>query len=241
MARSIRCACGEKYKVTRRNAGTRERCDECDRMIRFPELDDDVEALEEVDDERTAVDDDEDYHRQRNRGKPTTSKKHGVCFLCEEETKGKFHTFFAGFVEDVDRSHNYWSGETTVRTTYSNVHKTGVFLCKPCAVAAWRRHFMLPAIGWAIPFGFFAFLTLVFLLIPGARPAAIPLLIFSGVFGALWGVPMYRLLNPSLQREVMERVAIGVARNDMIENNEGDSFFTTAEFRENFGRSPGVD
>jgi hypothetical protein len=207
-------------------------------MIRFPELDDDVEALEEVDDDRTVDDDEEEYHRQRNRGKPTTSKKHGVCYLCEKEGKGKFHTFFTGFIEDVDRKHDYWSGQTTIRTTYSNVHKTGVFLCKPCAIEAWRRHHMLPAIGFAIPFGFFAFLTLFFLLIPGARPAAIPMFIFTVVFGAIDAVPMYRLLNPSLERDVMEKVAIGVAKNELIENNEGDTFFTTAEFRENFGRHP---
>lgn len=236
MPRTIRCSCGEKYKVTRRNAGTRQRCDECDRVVRFPDLDEDVEELEEVDDRRTADDDDEDYRRERNRGKPTTSKKHGVCYQCGEETKGKFHTFFVGTLENVDRQHDYATGETTIRTSYSNVHKAGVFLCKPCAVAAWKRRFLWRVVGFGIPFGFFAFLTLILLINPATRPGAVVVGIGALALGVAMAIPLYSLLSPSLERDTMERIAIHLAKGEMTANGEGDTYFTTAQFRETFGR-----
>jgi hypothetical protein len=227
-----------------RNAGTRQRCDECGEHLRFPELednDDNVERLEEVDDDdTTAADLDEEERRQKYAGKPTQSKKKGICLLCENEGKGKFYTFYAAFLENVDRKHDYWSGQTTVRTTYSGMHKTGVFLCPECALGAWRKKYLLELILWSIPTVFFFFIALVIALtasLPGPRSAVIPMFLLGCVFLLIMMYPLYRFMVPTLTREIMERICIGLARRNMPE--EGDSFFTNAEFRENFGRFPG--
>jgi hypothetical protein len=224
-----------------RNAGTRRRCDECGEYLRFPELEDEdenVEQLEEVDDEDvTAADLDEEEQRQKSVGKPTKSKKRGICYNCEREGKGKFYTFYAAFLEAVDRQHDYWSNTTTVRTTYRNMHQTGIFLCRTCATDAWRKRYLIQLVLWGIPALFFLFISLAIAVtatLPGSRSAILPMFILGLVFLLIMMYPLFRLLVPSLDRGIMERICIGIARRDMPE--EGDSFFTVAEFRETFGR-----
>lgn len=276
MARFVTCVCGEHHKVTKRNAGTRKRCEECKRMVEFPakeddleEVDDDrrrrvryrgdedeedddrrsrrrrddddedVEELEEVDDDVTAADLDEEERKRKYAGKPTRSKKKGICLLCEREGKGKFHTFFAGFVENVDRQHDYWSNTTTVRTTYRGIHKNGVFLCPDCQQQSWRTRYMLFAIGWAAPVVLFLFLSL-FIAVANSGPgrlAALPMFIIAFIFAGIASIPLYWMFNPSYERETMEKIAIGLARRHTPEI--GDSFWTVSEFRAAFGRHTG--
>src|SRR5947209_6938818 len=100
MARIITCVCGEHHKVTKWKAGTKRRCEECKRLITFPPLveADRLDVVDEDEPERLEVvdeDEPEEEDRRRRVGKPTEGKR-GICFLCEEEDRGRFVTFYAG-------------------------------------------------------------------------------------------------------------------------------------------------
>src|SRR5947209_8046763 len=101
MADWIRCKCGARYRVLPRNAGTTRACDECGRPMTFPELEDAVEMLEEVDADDHDEDADrlhelEDEDEGEDRVVSAQKRPKRTCYVCQEKAKGTLYTFIVG-------------------------------------------------------------------------------------------------------------------------------------------------
>jgi hypothetical protein len=249
MADWIRCKCGARYRVLPANAGTARACDECGTLMQFPQLDREaVEMLEEVgnrDEEdgpagrHELEDEDEEEDRVVSAQKRPPKRKRS-CFVCDRRGKGSYYTFFAGKYR---YSYNQYgaspgAGEPRSRmvvSAYTGMHKTGIFLCRACARGAWRRKYLVYVIALLIPalLCFFGALALSTLTQSGPRAGIVPLLLVGCAFLLGMLVPLYWVLFPSMDRDIMERICITLSRRDKA--NEGDSFFTKREFDAYFG------
>jgi hypothetical protein len=241
MAQFVTCVCGEHHKITKWNAGTRRRCTECKRLIEFPqdvkvdklEVVEEGEELEEVSTEEREEEREEEQRRQ-SVGK-MTGKKKGVCIVCEEEDRGKFVNFWAGFLVKSWSEYDPALQRHVERRICKKVHKTGVFLCEACA----RWHYYKWAALWALGLGAVALVALplgVYLLTVGPfynqwRTGG--LLLGCGISAMLtmfW--PIYLLLRSRLNRNLLQTVAIRLSRDHLEDRGEGDVFLTNKEYSE---------
>jgi hypothetical protein len=172
------------------------------------------------------------------RGRARKAKKEDRCHRCDEVAPGKAYRFYYGTRDRERKSYNFNTGVMLTTVNYLGMGRHAVFLCRDCATYLWRLKYVVPAFLLFLAVLAVAGLGLFFYVWAGPE-VGVWGLIGGGVLAALVlvpvGVNLYRAFAEEPDRDVMERIAIGLARKEFEAEGLADSFFTSEEYDAKFG------
>jgi len=244
--RQVQCPCGNAFTVRTELAGGQVGCPLCGRVLSVPrsrppapraeetrpldlELERDEEPLRVVGLPERPAEEDRDDQRPI-----PVSKKLGQCYLCGEVARGKMYHFLAAFFGGQTRTPGYRGEYIEIRTTYHDLARHGIFLCRACAVAVWRKNYILLASLFAGGGLVLFVLALVVGLsnTQGAGGFAGVLLFFLVLVLGVALFLLWKAMHNELDRDTMESLVIRLVRRDF--SDAGDTFFTTEQARRKF-------
>lgn len=167
-----------------------------------------------------------------------------ACQLCKQDRPGDLVHYYAGQHIETKERRAFFSNTTHITSTYQGIQRYNVYVCDACASAMRQQLYLPGAIGWNIAFlvcaagGLYVYLTKT----AGDQMWSLIgcIALFGGLFG-LMGVlsllELFQIDGGSIDDLVVNRLKKDYRRTQ----DQGDTFFTEAEYRAMFKDAPQGD